>query len=258
LQSDLIYDVGFHVGEDTEFYLKKGYRVVAVEANPELCARGQKRFADAIGDHRLTIVNRALAREAGELTFYRNVNTVWGTIDPSWAERNARRGAPSEPIRVQATTMPSLLEEFGVPHYAKFDIEGLDLVGVEGLATVDERPPYISIESEKDSFKALLHEFTVLTALGYGRFKIVPQSSVPSQRTSDVPHQFPEGSSGQFGEDAPGRWLTREAAIEAYKSIFFRYALVGDDPVAPRWMRSLAWRLGLRNDWYDTHAKLAA
>jgi hypothetical protein len=52
LQPDLIYDVGFHVGEDTEFYLKKGYRVLAVEANPELCARGQMRFADAIRDHR--------------------------------------------------------------------------------------------------------------------------------------------------------------------------------------------------------------
>ena len=36
--SDLIMDVGMHRGEDAEFYLKKGFRVVGVEANPELVA----------------------------------------------------------------------------------------------------------------------------------------------------------------------------------------------------------------------------
>ena len=33
---DLIYDIGQHTGEDTAFYLGKGFRVVAVEANPTL------------------------------------------------------------------------------------------------------------------------------------------------------------------------------------------------------------------------------
>jgi 16S rRNA A1518/A1519 N6-dimethyltransferase RsmA/KsgA/DIM1 with predicted DNA glycosylase/AP lyase activity len=32
---DLIYDVGMHHGEDTEFYLRKGFRVVAFEADPD-------------------------------------------------------------------------------------------------------------------------------------------------------------------------------------------------------------------------------
>ena len=31
--ADLIYDVGMHRGEDTAFYLRKGFRVVAVEAD---------------------------------------------------------------------------------------------------------------------------------------------------------------------------------------------------------------------------------
>ena len=33
---DLIYDVGMHKGEDTEFYLRKGFRVIAIEADPDL------------------------------------------------------------------------------------------------------------------------------------------------------------------------------------------------------------------------------
>jgi hypothetical protein len=34
MHPDLIYDLGMHRGGDTQFYLEKGFRVVAVEANP--------------------------------------------------------------------------------------------------------------------------------------------------------------------------------------------------------------------------------
>jgi hypothetical protein len=33
-------------GSDTAFYLAKGFRVVSVEARPDLCAQGRLRFAD--------------------------------------------------------------------------------------------------------------------------------------------------------------------------------------------------------------------
>ena len=48
-QNDLIYDIGMHKGEDSEFYLRKGFRVVAFEANPELiasCAQRRREFLD--------------------------------------------------------------------------------------------------------------------------------------------------------------------------------------------------------------------
>jgi FkbM family methyltransferase len=266
-RDDTVFDMGFHKGEDTDFYLAKGYRVVSLEADPKLHAAGCERFADAIAQGRLTIVNKALVAPSyvgGEITFYQSTISVWGTVDPLWAERNTRLGASSVAITVKTTTMPQLLAEFGVPFFVKLDIEGMDLVGLEGLAGASARPAYVSIESEKDSFKALRKEFMVLRDLGYDRFKIVPQSKVPGQQRprpakhgGDIDYTFPEGASGLFGEEAPGAWMSAEAAIEAYKDIFFRYALVGDDPIAPRWARSLAWRLGWRADWYDTHAKLA-
>ena len=33
---DLIYDIGMNHGEDTAYYLSKGFRVIAIEANPGL------------------------------------------------------------------------------------------------------------------------------------------------------------------------------------------------------------------------------
>lgn len=258
MQSDLIYDFGFHIGEDTEFYLKRGFRVVAVEANPDLCERGRAKFESAVRSGQLTIVNKAISDKPGKTTFFRNERrSEWGTIDPAWAARNARLGYHSDEITVEAITMADLLAEYGVPHFAKVDIEGFDMVAVQGLAEASERPTYISVEAEKDSFKALRHEFDVLASLGYDQFKVVSQSRVLRQRPRGVDHRFILGASGQFGEEAPGPWLTADQAIGRYKQIFFRHAVIGDDPVAPRWLSAVVRRLPVIADWYDTHAKLA-
>nr|MBS9781973.1 hypothetical protein [Gammaproteobacteria bacterium] len=44
---NLIYDVGMCQGEDTAFYLKKGFTVIAFEANPELITQAKIKFARA-------------------------------------------------------------------------------------------------------------------------------------------------------------------------------------------------------------------
>ena len=31
MHEDLIYDIGVHVGEDTDYYLRKGFRVVGID-----------------------------------------------------------------------------------------------------------------------------------------------------------------------------------------------------------------------------------
>jgi FkbM family methyltransferase len=267
VQSDLVFDVGLHMGEDTAFYLNKGFRVVAIEADPELCERAAKRFAEAIRDGRLTLLNKALARKHGLVTFYRNLDiSVWGTTDPEWVERNSRFRTRSEPIAVEATTMPELLSWFGTPYYLKLDIEGSDMIGLEGLATTPVRPKYVSIESDKDSFKALRREIQTFATLGYDRFKIVNQEQVPSQVPPNPPregkfcdYQFEYGASGLFGEEAPGEWLTIEQVIDAYRPVFLRYALTGDDPfVRSVLIQRVLKRLGFKSSWYDTHARLCA
>ena len=44
----LIYDVGMHKGEDSDFYLKKGFRVVGFEADPDLAELCRQRFSKQI------------------------------------------------------------------------------------------------------------------------------------------------------------------------------------------------------------------
>lgn len=265
MHSDLIFDVGMHRGEDTEFYLKKGFRVVAVEADAELSRQAAERFSSEIAAGRLTIVNKAIAEKAGRLTFYRDLDhPIWNTVDVDWKERNASRNVVE--VEVEATPLHALFAEFGTPYYLKLDIEGMDQVALASIEACPSRPRYVSVESEKVSFVGLRREFDLLTRLGYDRFKLAPQHHVARQRLPNPPlegryaaHRFEEGSSGAFGEEAPGRWMSAEAAIEAYRPVFLRYMLTGDDPyLRNRYLRAALKRLGFRAGWYDTHARLSA
>jgi len=47
LKNNLIFDVGMHKGEDTDFYIKKGFDVIGFEANPELIKYLKKLFIDS-------------------------------------------------------------------------------------------------------------------------------------------------------------------------------------------------------------------
>src|ERR1035437_9044672 len=123
MQDSLIFDIGCHRGEDSDFYLKKGFRVIAVEANPALCRELKQKFADQIADGRFVIVEKAIAEQAGEVEFFVNEKaSIWGTIRAEMVKRNQYSGAMFTKIVVPAITFASLVEQFGIPYYLKIDI----------------------------------------------------------------------------------------------------------------------------------------
>jgi FkbM family methyltransferase len=266
MQTDLIYDVGFHSGEDTEFYLTKGFKVVAIEADPGLYQAGQERFSGAIESGCLTLLNVAVAETSGPISFFASDNDVWGSIRRDAAKRNQRLGAGFREIIIEGRRFGEILRQFGVPYYLKVDIEGADLLCLEALAEFENRPKYVSIEAEVDVLSGIRHEISVLSGLGYTRFKIVRQGHVPLQSCplparegQYVEYKFPYGSSGMFGEEAPGEWLSGDQAVETYRKIVRVQRLFGDKG----WIRRLPLGNKVTNviqpdvSWYDTHASLA-
>jgi FkbM family methyltransferase len=265
--AELVFDVGFHKGEDTDFYLKKGFRVVAVEANPLLHAAGMDRFRRETASGQLTLLNVAIAEADGPIRFFINKRaTEWGTTSAEFAARNVELGAPSEEITVPGMRFERILGDFGVPYYLKIDIEGADLLCLRGLLQFRTRPSHVSLESNKTSWQGLRAELQELRGLGYRRFKVVSQEGVPAQLCPNpalegryVEHRFTRGSSGAFGEEAPGEWLSYDKALARYRRIFLRYRLFGDAGwfTGRTLRRPLLWRLIRylpRPDWYDTHA----
>jgi FkbM family methyltransferase len=253
-------------GRDTAFYLRKGFRVVAIEANPEMVAQGRERFRPEIDAGDLLIVDKAIAHAPGRIPFYVNArNTDWCTANEAFALQKARLGSPSLEISVEAVRFADVLQAHGVPYYLKIDIEGNDLECLRALETFETRPHFVSIEASKNSFEEIFEEFVVLWRLGYRCYKIVPQHDVAKQVCPNPPregryvqHRFPKGSSGLFGEEVPGSWIRIEAALNRYRSILRRYRISGDFGIfkGNRLLRVAFDKLILRAGWYDTHAKL--
>jgi len=278
----LIYDAGMNNGDDTAHYLWRGFRVLAIEANPDLVTDAAMRFAGEIETGRLRILNVGIAAEEGEFSFWIcDTDSRLSSFDRRLASLDGC--CPHHEIRVPCRRFRSILEEFGVPFYVKVDIQGNDFLCVQDL---DPRqlPKFISV-----SGVSLL---TALRERGFNWFKCISQAHfLPLQlppvieagriqraewlrqnrnplirvfrklggghwiarqfnrtRTGNG-WLFPEGSSGPFGDELPGRWLSYDELC----TTFGEFSLLRHE--SPR---SLLWAPeGILSHlfWVDLHAR---
>jgi FkbM family methyltransferase len=257
VQPDLVYDVGLHDGADTAYYLQRGLRVVAIEANPAMVEAARVRFAGPLSAGRLTLVPVGVASDRGTAQFWVcDDHTDWSSFDRSVASRG---GAKHHAVEVELAPFHALLERYGIPRYCKVDIEGNDHLCLDDLTT-DRRPDYLSVEFGRGE------PLAKMVAVGYDRFKIVDQahfttvtSRYEAARTTlprpvaaaadrvrnryrgvrrDDDWLFRPGSSGPLPDRTRGAWLTPDEAREVLERIRASYR-------SDR--RSLA-------DWFDIHA----
>jgi FkbM family methyltransferase len=272
--ADLIYDVGLHKGEDAEFYLNKGFRVIAFEAEPELAALARKRLSKYVENGRLTIVEGAIVDDpvlhSGKktITFYKSSCSVCGTLHQRWVDRNAIGGASVSAIEVDVIDFAQCVQRYGVPYYMKIDIEGSDIYCLRALRKFDLRPDFVSIETEHASVAGLEEEMNLLDQLRYDRFQLVQQDGIqrvkppfPAKEGLYVPFTFPDGSSGLFGRELPGRWLTKAETLQKGRRFIFGFNFWGGRGLQRNWLgqriHGVLKRLARRPlvGWYDTHAR---
>jgi FkbM family methyltransferase len=280
----LIYDVGMNNGDDTAYYLWRGFRVLAIEANPELVQNAETRFAREIQTGRLIILNGGIAAEESVISFWIcEADSRLSSFERRLASLDG--SCPNHEIRVPCRRFRSVLEQFGVPFYMKVDIQGNDSLCVEDLDS-RQLPKFISVSEM--NLMDLLHR------RGFSYFKCVTQAYfLPLQlpiiaearclqraerlrqnrnplirafrkfggrhwierqfnriRTRDG-WLFPHGSSGPFGDDLLGRWLSYDELGKTYAK-FLR--LQRENP------RSLLWAPQgiLSNPFFvDLHARRA-
>jgi len=273
-EDDLIFDVGMHNGEDTEFYLSRGFRVVGVEANPDLVRGLEKKFAAEIADGRVTIVPKAIAREAGTLEMAVSDVSIWGTFDENLIERMGSKGIDVRRVPVETVRFADILREFGMPYYLKIDIEGFDMLCVEALHEFASRPKYVSLESYVTSavtsvakgFDELAH----LWVLGYRGFKYVDQQKLPGmsgtrldiEGTPVVYQHVNEMASGPFGEESLGDWREIGPTVTQMLKLVAYQNTLGFGGKHSRMLPFRAFRrtkqmlTGIAHHWYDLHARL--
>lgn len=214
--SELIFDIGMHVGADSLYYLRKGFRVVGVEARQDHCETARK-AAETFEHEQFDIVERALAERTGQtISFWINdAKDDWGSIH-RWAAEQGAKGTARE-ITVRTITLHDLLAEYGDPYYIKCDIEGADEVFVEQLLQTRIRPPYVSIEATR------AEDLARLFAAGYSRFQLVNQllnndtkEPNPAREGIFTGTAFTQSMSGLFGRDLPdNKWVDFSTAMRA-------------------------------------------
>ncbi|MFG1399389.1 FkbM family methyltransferase [Roseixanthobacter pseudopolyaromaticivorans] len=231
--SRFIMDLGMNNGDDTAYYLAKGFNVVAVEANPALVAAATKRFATEIAAKQVTILPNAVAGKAGHVSFFINEhNDHWSSMDKGWA---GREDSACHAIQVEALTLGQIFDRFGIPYYLKIDVEGADKEILSQLGRQLIKPLYVSVEDCRFGFEYI----EMLAAAGYDGFKLLDQSTVHELHDDAIGYKFPPGSSGPFGRALPGQWLSRWDMHSVYA----------------RTVRDRSGtRLAPRTRWWDIHA----
>ena len=175
---NLIFDVGFHKGEDTAYYLYKGFNVIAIDADISLIENGKVRFYKEIENGRLRFLNRVITEDDNKpVTFNISENSQWSSI---YKEISQRENMKSYEIKIESARLDTLFKKYGVPYYCKIDIEGNDIVALKTLSSLIDLPIYISVETEccydyEIAEIKKLDTLNYLYKLGYRKFKLVDQ-----------------------------------------------------------------------------------
>jgi FkbM family methyltransferase len=237
----LIVDLGMNDGTDTFFYLKKGFNVVAVEANPVVARQAERLLGRFVRTDRLRILNRGITDSASDdhLDFYINhKRSEWSSFV---REIGCREGTPFSVARIAMLPIKELFREFGTPYYLKIDIEGFDQRIVNALSNLPLRPRFISVE------EAGVGIVDALRRIGASDFKLVSQRNVPANKLPYPAregrycrHYFVGGSSGPFGDEAAGEWQP----YDEFRLFYLSSVRDEKDNM-----------IGDASDWFDIHAR---
>ena len=279
MQWGLIFDIGAHTGIDTEYYLSKGFRVIAIDANPGMIRLLGRKYSEDIASHRLALMNVAVSdKDDCEVDLYVSDKSEYTSVKKSVSERGRHQ---SRSIKVKTRTLHSLFVEFGIPYYCKVDIEGSDALCLATLRNMEQMPPFISVEAEcfgeaeTPSEEETLSTLNQLHRLGYMKYALVDQYTLSALQPeteayarapstfaairrvfrgialrkkiytrfvlSTMGCAFPLGASGPLGSELRSEWMDYETARRTYL-----------------YHRARCFELMPRNlgSWCDWHAKL--
>jgi len=221
----MIFDLGFHKGEDTKLYLKKGFKVVAVEANPFLVMDGNLEFKKYIDEKNLILLHRVVSDRCGIIDFHLHpLKSEWSSCEVWLAERD---GVDSTAVPVVTISLIELCLKYGTPHYLKVDVEGCEIAVAKQIFELDNKPQFVSFETSKSTYAEL---FALLYMAGYKKFQLVNQLNNP------------EYTSGNFGE------FLQEDKWFDYDELLTRYVKYKELKIIDNQELALGW--------LDVHASL--
>ena len=132
----LVMDIGVSEGNDTAYYLAKGFRVIAVEADPAACQALRVRFQADIERNALLLLNFAASD-----TFGSSLDIFVHKVHQGISGVTKRAELTDDYIRHSIVTIDwRTLLQAGMPRYVKIDIEGNEVPFLQGMLQADVFP----------------------------------------------------------------------------------------------------------------------
>ena len=173
---DLAFDVGANVGKITDMLLLQYSKVIAVEANEALCQKLIKKYDDNV-----VVVNRALSDVANVRTpFYISPENTISTLSMEWIKKSrfSESSKWNDPVWVLTSTLDVLIEKHGTPDIIKIDVEGYELIVLQGLSAPVE---FLCLEWVDELFENTVNCVSRLQEIGYKEFSMVYGEYQPNQ-----------------------------------------------------------------------------
>jgi len=123
---DLCFDVGANIGDKTEVFLALGASVVAIEPQPYCVEILKSRFSD---NEKFQCIPKGVGDKTGDLILHTSKSNV-GAASFLPIKDNAE-----DSIRVNVSTLDSIITEVGKPKFIKIDVEGFELSVLKGLTS---------------------------------------------------------------------------------------------------------------------------
>ncbi len=163
--SDMVYDVGTHLGSRTRVFLALGARVVSFE--PQLACRGL--LENWFGNHervQLEFIALGAVERRTEMLVSRR-NPTLASTNQSWVkemgERSEFQGVEWDG-RYQADmkTLDMMIEVYGKPRFIKIDTEGNEKEILDGLSVAVDCVSFEFMPSQKDRAKECIEKLMYL------------------------------------------------------------------------------------------------
>lgn len=215
----LVYDLGANNGDDTEYYLLKGFDVVAVDADSDMCAHVSRRFSSAIEAGRLRVCNLGVSNAKRLDNFYANVaDPAISTFHPEEFDKTTWASKAWIEKVIPVVPISYLVAIFGEPFFMKIDVEFEDVNVLYDLVKHNIRPNSISVEVQN------IETFMALSKMGYRKYRIMQGDIIDKKfhavKICDMDgnyhnFSFTKHSSGPFGDDFHDKWLS-EREVYSY------------------------------------------
>jgi FkbM family methyltransferase len=257
MADDLVYDVGMNNGDDTAYYLWCGFRTIAIEANPELVEQAKVRFAKEIAEERLILLNIGITASEGELPFWvcekDSRMSSFNQANATWD------GSSCHQIKIPCFRFRTILAQYGIPFFCKIDIQGNDFLCLQDFEP-HKVPKFLSVEADDPRLLEMLAKlgyslFKLIKQYSFTPIQFPPVAEqITAERVISWLHSpkfrhrvfrklggrrwlqqqierarchngwsFPMWtSSGPFGDQILGRWLTYEEMNQTYGEFWRR------------------------------------